>query len=224
MYKVILAVLIALGLNSFALTDQDDIWVKINVIVTDFEENIQPNELVHLVAQGSKKIYKGTTNTEGKFEVKLPHNETYDIKIKSLGEATTSSSFQIPELTSSGAEYTLTVQYEDQSTYTLDITFETGKSNLTAESYKYLDEIVDWMKRKPKLKIEVAGHTDDVGDDDANLTLSQKRANAVKDYLVKKGVAANRIVAKGYGEKEPVATNETPEGRAQNRRTEVRVL
>jgi OmpA-OmpF porin, OOP family len=105
-----------------------------------------------------------------------------------------------------------------------NVYFDTGKATLKPSSYAELNDLVEYMKLKPSVKIEVAGHTDDVGDDAANMKLSQDRAQAVKAYLMKKGIAADRIVAKGYGETRPVATNETPEGRQKNRRTEVTIL
>ncbi len=72
--------------------------------------------------------------------------------------------------------------------------------------------------------IEIAGYTDNVGTDEANLKLSQERADAIRDYLMKRGVSHLKIIAKGYGEADPVATNETPEGRKLNRRTEIHIL
>jgi len=72
--------------------------------------------------------------------------------------------------------------------------------------------------------IEISGHTDDVGDDASNLTLSQQRAESVRNYLIKKGIAANRVVAKGYGETMPVTTGTSDEARQKNRRTEVKIL
>jgi outer membrane protein OmpA-like peptidoglycan-associated protein len=74
------------------------------------------------------------------------------------------------------------------------------------------------------MRIEVGGHTDNVGNDAANQLLSEERANAVRDFLIAHGIEASRVVAKGYGETRPVATNDTDEGRALNRRTEVTVL
>ena len=87
-----------------------------------------------------------------------------------------------------------------------------------------MDELVNYMRLKPHLKIEIAGHTDSDGAEDQNLILSQKIAEAVKNYLVSKGINANRMIAKGYGESKPIAENETAAGKALNRRTEILVL
>jgi len=100
------------------------------------------------------------------------------------------------------------------------INFETGKATIKSNSFKVLDSAVAVLKQFEDVKLEVQGHTDDVGDDAKNLKLSQDRAQAVVDYLVSKGVAAERLVAKGYGETKPVAPNDSSANRAQNRRVE----
>ena len=80
------------------------------------------------------------------------------------------------------------------------------------------------MRENPSVRIEVSGHTDNTGSPEYNLKLSLNRAKVVADYLIKNGMDPSRIVAKGYGEKQPVAQNDTEEGRALNRRTEFRIL
>lgn len=105
-----------------------------------------------------------------------------------------------------------------------NIFFETAKADLRKESFNELNRILPLFEDYPNLKIEIAGHTDWVGSDESNQVLSERRANTVMEYFISKGVSTDRIVAKGYGEKEPVATNETDEGRALNRRVEFRIL
>jgi OOP family OmpA-OmpF porin len=104
------------------------------------------------------------------------------------------------------------------------INFETGSDKLTPSSYDILNNMGAMLKEYPQMVIEVAGHTDDVGDDKLNLALSQKRAEAVKLYLTDKGVNAKQINAKGYGETKPIADNTTDEGKLKNRRVEFSVL
>jgi outer membrane protein OmpA-like peptidoglycan-associated protein len=89
---------------------------------------------------------------------------------------------------------------------------------------KQLNSLVDTLKKKPTMKIEIAGHTDNVGEDLINLHLSQKRADAIRGYLLSKGIVEDRVLAKGYGETEPTASNDTQEGRSFNRRIEVKVI
>lgn len=105
-----------------------------------------------------------------------------------------------------------------------NIFFETGKYDLKTESHYELDEVVRFLSTNPNLRIEIGGHTDNVGSYDDNLKLSQNRAGAVIDYLVAQGIAKSRLVSKGYADTEPVADNATSEGRAQNRRTELKII
>lgn len=98
------------------------------------------------------------------------------------------------------------------------IQFETGKDVLIASSYAVLNDIVKLMGENPEYMLEISGHTDNQGPVEYNRELSDKRAAAVRNYLVQKGVAAERLISIGKGHTEPVATNETPEGRALNRR------
>ena len=80
------------------------------------------------------------------------------------------------------------------------------------------------MKENPKLKVEIAAHTDDVGSDSYNLSLSDKRAQSVVDYLIDNQIPMNRFVAKGYGESQPIVANDSEENKAKNRRVELKVL
>jgi outer membrane protein OmpA-like peptidoglycan-associated protein len=105
-----------------------------------------------------------------------------------------------------------------------NIFFEFAKATLTDESSHELDRILPYFKKFPNLKIEISGHTDAVGSDEANQILSEDRANAVREYLIRKGIRIDKIEAVGYGESVPVATNDTDEGRQLNRRVEFKVL
>ena len=102
-----------------------------------------------------------------------------------------------------------------------NVFFNTASFDLLPQSNVELDKLAKLMFVNPTLRIEVGGHTDNVGSVADNLNLSDQRANAVRDFLVKKGIEAARTTAKGYGETKPMATNDTEEGRALNRRTEV---
>jgi len=107
---------------------------------------------------------------------------------------------------------------------TFDLTgveFDSGTANLTAESTVILDEAVATLQDRTDVNVEVAGHTDDQGGDESNQALSQARAEAVQAYLTNGGVAADRLTATGYGESQPIASNDTDEGRQANRRVEL---
>ncbi|HEY0975341.1 MAG TPA: OmpA family protein [Solimonas sp.] len=104
------------------------------------------------------------------------------------------------------------------------VTFEFNSARLQPNAKGLLNEAQRILQRYPDMQIEVAGHTDSVGNDAYNLKLSQQRADAVRDYFLSEGVPAERLTSKGYGEAEPVADNETAAGRELNRRVELRVL
>lgn len=100
-----------------------------------------------------------------------------------------------------------------------DIYFATNSYSLTPESKRLIDLFADFLEHNPTVKAEIQGHTDDVGNDNDNLILSDRRAQSVYNYLIEKGIPKNRIRYKGYGESKPIAPNTTAEGRAKNRRT-----
>ena len=103
------------------------------------------------------------------------------------------------------------------------MTFETGKSTLKPESAEQLKNIAEILKAFPSVNIKLGGYTDNTGDANANLKLSGDRASTVKAELVKLGITDARLESEGYGQENPVATNDTEEGRAANRRISVRV-
>ncbi|CAN5484379.1 OmpA family protein [soil metagenome] len=105
-----------------------------------------------------------------------------------------------------------------------NIFFETASFNLKETSVNELNRLVELMKQYPTLKIEIAGHTDNVGSDAYNLELSQKRANAVKDFLLDKAIESERLLPIGYGMNKPKVSNDTTEGRQKNRRIELMVI
>lgn len=102
-----------------------------------------------------------------------------------------------------------------------NLLFETGKDIIKTSSYTSLNKLAGVMLNNSDMKLHLAGHTDNVGDDDANMDLSRRRSEAVKQYLVNKGVSGSRITTEWFGETRPVASNDTPEGRKKNRRVEM---
>ncbi|MCA9669098.1 MAG: OmpA family protein [Myxococcales bacterium] len=105
------------------------------------------------------------------------------------------------------------------------VEFEVNKAVLKKVSFHVLDQVVDVMKKNTTIKrVEVQGHTDSSGSPDKNMSLSQARAESVMKYLITKGIEAERLQAKGYGQTKPVASNDTPEGKQQNRRVEFHIV
>lgn len=105
-----------------------------------------------------------------------------------------------------------------------NIFFDTNKFDLKPESITELQQLVDFLTLNPTLHIEISGHTDDIGNDASNNTLSENRAKSVYQYLISNKIAADRLVYKGYGKTQPIAPNTTDEGRQKNRRTEFKII
>ncbi|MBN2571900.1 MAG: OmpA family protein [Ignavibacteriales bacterium] len=102
------------------------------------------------------------------------------------------------------------------------VNFQTGKADLLPSAFGPLDKIVETMNLMPGSKWRIEGHTDNVGSSSYNLGLSQRRAQSVVDYFILKGISRDRLVPVGMGEDYPIATNSTTEGKAQNRRVEIK--
>ncbi|HEY8509579.1 MAG TPA: OmpA family protein [Steroidobacteraceae bacterium] len=114
---------------------------------------------------------------------------------------------------------------EQRGSITLEgVSFELNSAELTVESRPILTRLAENLKKYPRLRVELQGHTDSSGSDEYNLKLSERRANAVREYLISQGVSSQQLLARGYGETQPIADNSTAEGRAQNRRVVMKVL
>ena len=228
MKKVLLIVFITAGFAGTVFSQKPpkptDKEALLTVLAQNSDETVRTGEQIYFEGVKSKKIYTGITGDSGTFYLLLPKGDTYSIRYKNFQDSVDYSSIEIPnEPGDLSVDFTLTV--EPTKVYTLrDVHFDTGKATLRPESFKALNDLAEYMKIKKKMVIEIAGHTDDVGDDAANLKLSQARAETVRDYLIKKGISQDRVTAKGYGETEPAANNQTEEGKQKNRRTEVRII
>jgi len=201
-----------------------EILALVKIQVSDFNNKPRKNDVVILKSVKTTKEYKCITDTKGYGELLVPKGSTYNISYKTIGKDEKYDSFSIPQ--SAGLiTSTLSIKYEPAKTITLEnVYFDFNKSTLKETSFKTLDELAEFMKIKTSMVIEIAGHTDNVGDSTYNKTLSQARAESVRDYLIKKGISAGRLIAKGYGDKQPIATNDDEAGRQQNRRTEIRII
>lgn len=197
--------------------------------VTD-RTNDQPVEAVvdlYDVATGKLATGAYSDPKTGEFLVCIPAGREYALNASAEGYLFFSQNYNVAAGTPK-EPYTLNVQLSPLtagSTIALrNIFFNTASYELLPTSNAELEKLGKLLKDNPTLKIELGGHTDNVGADAANMTLSDQRAQAVRDHLIAQGIDATRITAKGYGETKPTATNDTEEGRAQNRRTEVTVL
>ena len=200
----------------------------VNVSMTDFKGNILAREIVIFRSNLNGREYQGLTDTTGKFTTRLPAGDKYEIFILGFKDSTSYIVLDIPPLQGKAYyknPFKVDIQFLPAKSFVLeDCNFETGKADLEEDSYKVLDELVAYLNRKDDERIELGGHTDNVGTAKSNLILSEARANTVRTYLLSKGIDPNRVTAKGYGFSVPVETNKTEEGRAHNRRTEVKIL
>ena len=201
--------------------------MPLEVVVTNMQNEPRQGEEVVFVDTSSNQKYRGITNSQGTFRIQLPEGSTYLVQIKGISAEQEYQVFSIPELADNRAYQTsqFLIKYDPPTVYTLDnVYFDSNKASLREASYKELNELVEYMERRKHIRVEIAGHTDNVGSKEANLALSRRRATRVRQYLVGQGIKAGRVEAKGYGEDHPVAGNNTEEGRQKNRRTEVRIL
>ncbi len=200
----------------------------VNVRMTDFKNNVLPNEIVIFRSFANGREYQGLTDSTGKFSIRLPSGDKYELFILGFKDSTSYNVLDIPALTGNAYyknPFKIDIQFLPAKSFVLeDCNFETGKADLLPEAYPVLDELVAYLNRKDDERIEIQGHTDNVGTAKSNQVLSENRANTVRNYLISKGIDPTRLTAKGYGFSVPVADNKTAEGRAQNRRTEVKIL
>jgi outer membrane protein OmpA-like peptidoglycan-associated protein len=219
-----------LDLYSFELPEnmQPKKTTYIKAVVKDAKSKQLLNAYYSIIDLDTKKeVYKGNTSN-GKFFVSIELNKNDALQIQKEGYLFYSQNINLKETTTETKPYEIEVLLEPiaaNSKITLNnVFFDFDKNELKQESFVELDKLADLLKKNPTVKIEISGHTDNKGDKKYNLTLSQKRAESVVNYLVQKGIAAARLVAKGYGDTMPIAPNDTEENKAKNRRTEVKVL
>lgn len=212
----------------FALTDFfAQTSAPVHVTVKNTSGKFCVSDKITFHGQRSGRNVSGITNQTGSFIVRLPEGEIYNIVIETLGEDVDYNTIEVPAVPK-GAEFRqmeVEITYEPARNYVIaGLLFETGSDKIQPSSIAVLNEVADILLRKKELKVEISGHTDAEGDETSNLALSRKRAEAVRAYLLSKGVDLSRLKAAGYGESKPVASNESAAGRQKNRRTEITVL
>ncbi len=163
----------------------------------------------------------------GQYLVTLPAKKNYAAIVKKKNYLFFSQNFDLSNL-KPNENFILDIPLQpiekNASILLNNVFFDFDKSSLKPESFVELNQLVKLLKENPKLKVEIAGHTDNTGNYDYNLKLSQNRAESVKEYLVQQGIVKERIIAKGYGQTQPIADNSTEIGKSQNRRTEFKII
>ncbi len=217
----------------------------IRFVVVDKDKGPIPGIVVSLTAPDGDKYYTEETDAKGYAEVLVPIGKKYDLVYLSLGRRNVSAKVTVND--EPNQNLNLTLRYKRYRPpvapaskpgspegkpgapaaprFVLKgVTFDTGKATIRKESFARLDSVVEYMTHKKSARIEVSGHTDNVGKPKRNKALSKKRAQACRDYLISKGIDGSRIEAVGYGDAMPIASNDTEEGRQKNRRIEATEL
>ncbi len=183
-------------------------------------------DLVDNVKNEVIATFKSNSST-GKYLVSLPSGKNYGIAVKAEGYLFHSENFDIPASTGY-QEIIKDVELKNVAVGSIivlrNIFFDFDKATLRPESANELERLIKLLNDLPTLKIEISSHTDSKGSDDYNMKLSQARSESVVGYLINHGIAKDRLVAQGYGETKPIATNDTDEGRQNNRRSEFKIL
>ncbi|MFN3405987.1 MAG: OmpA family protein, partial [Cytophagaceae bacterium] len=198
-------------------------------VVTD-DQNVPEKDAV-VIVESEDKIFKatGTVNIDGEYKLVVPQGKKYKFIVQKFNKDFDFDDYtEIPEM---DGPFSMTMNLAIKlvtkylRTYKLDnVYFDSNKYDLKNESIAAINKLQHALKTNPKMKVEIAGHTDDLGDDVSNMRLSQRRADAIVEYLISKGIEKNRVIAKGYGETQPAVPNTSDANRAQNRRTEVKVI
>jgi outer membrane protein OmpA-like peptidoglycan-associated protein len=211
------------------ITDAEtNIGLDVDIIITDLDLN-------------EKVTITNAQGRDGKYAVNLREGHRYDIEVQSSqGYAYSRTQIEVPESDINSDSLELAYAGSERSASTLnmpvtplktgrklelkEIYFDYNSHTLHESSLPELDRVVELMKENPDINIEISAHTDNKGSSDYNLKLSDKRAQEIVKYLVSKGIPAGKLKPKGYGATRPVATNDTEENRAKNRRVELKVI
>jgi OmpA-OmpF porin, OOP family len=195
------------------------------LFVVDKDKGPVKGVVIFLTGPDKTKYYAEPTDSTGYAEVLVPVGKTYDITYLSLGRHEIAATVPVADEPSQSVKLTLRYKRIADKPFILSgVNFDTAKATIRPESFKQLDEVVDFMAHKKEARIEISGHTDNVGNPQANKTLSEKRAQACRNYIVSKGIDKKRLDAVGEGDERPIAPNDTDEGRQRNRRIEAKEL
>ncbi|HRX31428.1 MAG TPA: OmpA family protein [Tenuifilaceae bacterium] len=197
--------------------------------VKDFKTLDPVEATISLVDLESRnEVVSPTDQAKSSFLVCLPTNKRYALFANAPGYLFYSEHFDLEGYHSFDKPFRVDVLLNRISKNEIivmrNIFFETDSYQLKPESTVELDKLVELLKQNPTLKIQISGHTDNQGTEEYNIALSENRAKSVVEYLISKGISPERLTSKGYGESMPISTNNTDEGRAQNRRTEMKIL
>lgn len=239
-------VIAADGRTAYYASDRRDSRGGLDLYTFELRENVRPAKTLWVKGKVfDKKTLKGLpsaveltdlnsrdviskvqTDETGAYLITLPVGKDYAFNVNRKGYLFFSENFPLSR-ENPDSTYHIDIPLQpleaDASIVLKNIFFDINEFTLKPESFAELDNVVRLLEENPSLKFSINGHTDNTGNAADNLNLSRNRANAVVNYLVGKGVQASRLSAEGFGSSQPVAGNQTEEGRAKNRRTELKV-
>jgi outer membrane protein OmpA-like peptidoglycan-associated protein len=195
----------------------------LTITATDYKQE-NPQRHKTIILKGKRgAVFETTTNSNGIARISVANGDTYSFWCDGItGEFDCGfgSTMHVPNDAGSGS---WSIYYDDDRFDLKGVNFATGKSELLSSSFKILETTVKGLQKYCKAEVEIEGHTDNVGGLEYNDKLSQARADAVRSYLTKKGIAESRIRATGYGYSRARADNRTEKGKAENRRIEIKL-
>jgi len=210
-------------LLTFALCASVVFSADLTITVMDYKQEY-PQRNKTIILKGKRgTAFETRTNSNGIARVNVADGDTYTFWCDGItGEfdCTFGNPITVPVGAGSG---TWSLYYDDDHFELKGVNFATGKAELLSSSFKILETTVNGMRKFCNAAVEIEGHTDNVGGMEYNEKLSQARADAVRNYLIKKGIAESRITAVGYAYTRPRADNKTEKGKAENRRIEIRL-
>jgi outer membrane protein OmpA-like peptidoglycan-associated protein len=219
-----LLLLFICSLSLFITSAQNEMRIEGTILSISHKRPLK-DELIIFRSTKTLNKYEAFSDENGKFSTQVPLGDRYRVYIMAAQDSAATSVINLPEKSSSSNPFLIQLQFEPAKVFILrDVSFEFDKAELTPDSYIALDDLLTYLERKAALKVEIGGHTDNIGRESKNHELSVLRAKAVAEYLISKGIAKKRISSNGYGSRQPIADNNTEAGREQNRRTEVKIL
>lgn len=203
-------------------------YVKAHVTDASTNENLAANFEIIDVETGKIIVSNTTDKKRGEFLASLPAGKNYMLNVNKEGYLFYSDYFECKNAIDEQHAFVLDIKLNKpkagERVVLKNIFFDVNKFDLKPESTSELNKLIAFLRNNPTSKIEISGHTDNIGDKKLNQVLSQNRAKAVYDYLVGNNIVATRLAFKGYGDTKPLANNDTAEGKAQNRRTEFTII
>lgn len=200
---------------------------KIDFLIKDAESQTGISVDIEITNLNTKEKYTfiSTTDENGNATVNLRQGDVYEVNINPQGYKFFNT---VLNLEDENFDNKIAVELTPLTTETKfelqNITFETNSADLNSSSYDELNRVIELLVVNPKIKIEISAHTDDVGSEEYNQKLSDRRAQSVVNYLIENEIEIQRLIAKGYGESMPIFPNDTDENKAKNRRVELKIV